>query len=292
MLPVNRLAVWLIVSILALIGLPMAVAGEQPIADMKILTPVVLAIELIVYFVLTMMASPRMNLSTVLGLSIIMVVMRGLCSAAGYYLAALLLGQQGDFLVTWVGNPLAVFFQFIVIALATPHILAAANPGIVDKELAEKLGLGGLSSGGDGGPRVHESNPTGGFVQVFSYEELEGVLRKTHGLKGFVICSSEGLVVWRDIQGIGDPDELTAKVMALSSQMGRTLEDSGLNRLEGVVVATKDAILTVHELNANFGLVLAYDKQTKMSEIDSKAAVLVKTAREYLQWKYPGLAVA
>jgi len=295
MIPVNRLAVWLIASFVALVSLPMSVAGTEPFGNVAVLLPLVLALELLFYFVITMITSPRMGLSAVFGLSVIMIGARAGCTLIGFALSEVVVpgGRDASFLILYVGNLLSLAFQIVTIILVTPHILSALKPGMVDKEMMSKLGLSGFASGSSKSkvPQDH-AMPSGGFVQVFSYDELEGVLRKTAGLKGFVLFNNEGLVVWSDLPGVGDIDSLASQMMSLTSQIGRTLEDSGLNRMQKVVSQTKDSTLILHELNANFGLVLVYDNQTKMVEIDAKASVLVKTAREFLQWKYPGLAVA
>lgn len=292
MIPLSRLAVLMIVAFISLVGVPMAFVGsETTLENTGLWLPIFLISELVVYFVFTLATNPRLSIASTALYSILMAAGRCIASLLGFGLAMLVLERQGiGFLATWSGDPVSVVLQVIVLMLVTPHVLEAISPGSVDRETRRKL------SGGDRqAPAARTSQdtvvPAGGFIQVFGYEELAATIRKTPGLEGFVIFSNEGLIVWRDLPIRIDTDVLTARMMSASTEMGHLMTEGGLARMRQMVIETREHMVAVMELNANFGLVLVYSAQTNLGDCGQRIGIISKTAREFLQWKYPGLAV-
>lgn len=293
MLAIPRLAVFVFLTVVGLVGIPMAFCTPgNTLPDAGTWAPVYLVFELVIYFTLTLFGNPRMSLSSVFLLAIIMAGVRAVGSIIGFAISSLLGAEAASAVLFYAGNPLSVFLQGITIVLATPHIMAAALPGQLDKSVLNRLRgqEAPLPESGRPGHSV-DTNPTGGFIQVFSYEELAGIVRKTQGLEGFIITNHEGLIVWRDLPLRIEADELSARLMAQCARVGTVVDDGGLSRLKRLIVETRDHKIGVVELNANFGLILIYGSRASMSESDSRMSVVARTTREFLQWKYPGLAV-
>lgn len=137
---------------------------------------------------------------------------------------------------------------------------------------------------------VHDAaSPKGGFIQVFSYEELSGVIKKSPGLEGFVILSSEGLPVWRELSPRLNGETLTALLAGARERAGEAMQAGGLGKGSGMLVENRDHLVYVTSLDSNFGLVLVYNTRVPASECLARTGILSKTTQEFLQWKYPAL---
>jgi predicted regulator of Ras-like GTPase activity (Roadblock/LC7/MglB family) len=292
MVAISRLVVFLFVGGLALVALPMALATTATtVGDVMVLAPMFVAIELTVYFVLTLLGNPRMALGSVAGMAILLTGVRFVASAVASVLSVLLQNDTG-LMIAWAGNPLSAVLQMMTLVMIAPHVLAVVAPEAMDRDTRLRLS-GGEVPLPEPARKGHviETAPSAGFIQVFGFDELAGVVRKTPGLEGFVILSNEGLVVWRDLPIRIDVEEVSARLLSHQSQLGALTADGGLSRLRRLVLQTRDHLLCVVELNANFGLVLVYGARTSLEELDARVEMLARTTREFLQWKYPGLAV-
>lgn len=287
------LAVGLIVS---LITIPLGFMNVFPSLENPegVLIFILLA-ELAIYFVLTIFSSPKATIASSALVALVFLVLR----FAGCLIAAILgaaKGGEGSGVVAmWVGNPVPVLVQIIVLIMMGTHIMAKFLPEAVAPEMTARLEAqerGSRRSSRDTIATQPQTSATGGFVQVYSYEELAGVLRKTQGLEGFVIFSSEGLVVWRDLPLRIELDTVVARTLSLMDQFGGVMDSSGLTRVRRVMVESKDHLLFMTPLNLNFGLLMLFSTRTPTEEIIGKVGFISKTSREFLQWKYPALPLA
>lgn len=291
MIPLSRQVVLVLLALLSLVGIPMAFVGSPTTLDNPaVWVPIFVVGELVLYFLLSLATNPRLTLGATAMLSIMMAVARLAASLVALALLTLVFAREVGPLMVWASDPVSVILQVVVLIVTTPHLLDAASPGLVDRETRRKL------SGGERELPVArmpstEAMPTGGFIQVFGFEELAATIRKTPGLEGFLIFSSEGLIVWRDLPLRVDADRLTAKLMALSRETAVVVNESGLARVRQVVIESREHLVAVVELTANFGLILVYNGQVNVGECAPRIAILAKTTREFLQWKYPGLAI-
>lgn len=299
MIPLSRLPVLLFFALLALVAIPLGLSGaESPwAARLSVVAPVVLIVEFVVYFVLSMLTNPRISLPGIAAVSFGMVSIRFLGSLVAMMVGGLVVAQgtpAGEMLLgMWVGNPMSIFLQAVVVVIAFPHLMAEVAPEIVSREVRGKL----VDSTETALPRTEdaqasglmETSPSGGFIQVFSFEELSGVVRKSHGLEGFLVFNNEGLVVWRDLPIRLDIDELIARVGNGFSDLDRTSRSIGVGEVRRMHLETTEHLLHAAQLDENFGLLLVYNKQTSIPETYSRVAVVSRTVQEFLQWKYPGL---
>lgn len=284
MIPVSRLSVFLILAIMALIGFPMALGSYPSFENVAAAVPITIAVEFLVYFSSCFIFNSRMTLPSIAFISLAMVLARGIASGLSSILLDLLVAERAapGMVAAWVGNPVSVVLQAVAMMIVAPQLIATQAEGSGDSPSAASRD-----------PRAsRDSAPAGGFVQVFSFDDLSGVLRKTPGLEGYIIHSSEGLVVWKELPMRLATDEVAARLVETASSLGNLAETNGLSRLKKTIVQTREHLLFVADLNPNFGMILIYSGRTKLADCDARIEILARTAREFLQWKYPGLTMA
>lgn len=299
MIVISRSQAVTLLAIVALVALPWAMSYAPALTDdPSVLIPLLLAVELIVYFVLSMVANPVASLGAVIGVSMVMVLARLCCVVVGVHLAAWL-GELPVSVPVAISAVLSNAFFFLmhtmIMVVASPHVVDGLLPDYFAEDAKARMRA-------DEGPAM-ESAPTavrgaggaevsakGGFVQVFSFEELSGVLRKSTGLEGFLIYSSEGLLVWRDLPLRLEVDDLVAQLSASHSQLSGQVERGGLTRVTRLSMEMRDHLVFTAPLNAGFGIVLVYSSRVSPAECFSRLSNVARTSREFLQWKYPALS--
>lgn len=291
---INRNFLILALCLVGLTAVPMALAGWQPSVGPSTYL-VVLIVEVVVYFVVSMLVNARVTVSMAAGTAIVYTITRWICSLIGVILYGLYAqgAPEASAFLACV-NPISAVAQAIILLMAGPYILALAIPELIGRTEAESL-LGKQSSRMQAGASARlglDSIPSGGFIQVFSFEELAALIRKSPGLEGFIVHSAEGLVVWRDLPMQVNVEVLTARISSESLRLGQLLQENGLTRVRRLVLESREHYLFATMLNQNFGIIMLFNGRSSPEEIYSRIAVLAKTAREFLQWKFPSLPAA
>lgn len=287
---------WAMLAALALglVAIPAGLAHASPgIGGPAVL--VILFAEIVIYLLGALFAAGRTTAMGAFTVAITFFILRLVASLAAIPLMPT--GEGGGVLVAaWAGNPIAVILQMLLLMTLGGHVLAGIAPSLLEEGTIESLNAGEAAA-----PRAPSSRPadspikasaSGGFVQVFSYEELAAQLRKTQGLEGFILFSAEGLVVWRDLPMRIEVDGLVARTLSLTGQMGHLVETSGLARVRRVMIESKEHFLFTTSLSSNFGLLLVFNSRVPPEDILARVGFVSKTAREFLQWKYPALTLA
>lgn len=251
-------------------------------------------IEWTVYFVLSVLANSQIGAVRGFLLALFMLIARFLLGVLAGVILTLPadLGVAEATLQAWMGNPIGVVLQMLGIMLLAPQIGRFLAPGLISEEMNELMeGEKARAASARVESREGiEMTLMGGFVQVFSFEELQSILRKSVGMEGFILYSSEGLVVWKDMPIRLDVDVLISRLQTISDQMGKTVEDMGLSRARKVVIESREHYIFNTRLNSNFGLIMVFSSAVKLEECWPRLGVMAKTVREFLQWKYSGLA--
>ena len=295
MTAMNRNYLILLLALVGLIAVAMGMAGlgQQVGAGMGMLVIVVI-IEFIVYLVVSMITNPRANFGMALGTAVVYLLLRWICSFLGG-ISANANGTMDPLAALAIAvHPLTVVLQVAILLSAGPYILALTIPELVGTGPAatlrgDQLQAASAAQAKQGGL---EMSPTGGFIQVFSFEELASMMKKSHGLEGFVIYSNEGLVVWKELPVQVQLDTLVAKISAEANQLGQLMQDNGLSKVRRLMLESREHYLFATTLNQNFGVMLLFSGRSAPEEIFSRIGVLAKSTREYLQWKYPALAIS
>jgi predicted regulator of Ras-like GTPase activity (Roadblock/LC7/MglB family) len=300
MLAINRASALVFLAILGLLAIPMAFAyTAAAVQDVVILGIVLLVMEVGVYFAATLWSNNRISLLVALAASVGMMTVRVLFCIAAVMLAGVfrddipMSAQRA--LANLLSNPVAAILHVAFMMFATIHLVEKFMPGSLGEAMTRKLA--GTTEQSAAAPTMAEIRQTvhdaaslkGGFIQVFSYEELAGVIKKSPGLEGFVILSGEGLPVWRELSPRLHGETLTALLAGARERAGEALQAGGLGMGSGMLVETRDHMVYVTSLDANFGLVLVYNTRVSASDCLARTGILSKTTREFLQWKYPAL---
>lgn len=291
MTALNRNLVILGITLLALVAIGAAFSVGVAETEGSLHIPVIIAIELIVYFIAAMVTNPRATLGMAAGTAIVFLLVRLICAIlGGILILTMAFSPEGVGILTGWGNPVAVILQVGILLLAGPYLLAIIFPDLVGREAANEL-LG--SSKGNRrdslAPTALETSPTGGFVQVFSYEELSGLLRKGPGLAGSVIYSSEGLVVWKDLPVKTDLDVLTARIYQQTLDSSQAVQTGSLGRARRLILETREYLIVSTQLSPQFGLLLVFHGKTPAEEAYPRIGLLCRSTREFLQWKYSAI---
>jgi predicted regulator of Ras-like GTPase activity (Roadblock/LC7/MglB family) len=297
MIAIDRLVIVSALIIAGLVTTSAAFAAAPSPVTAAGLIPLVLVVEIIIYFVAAMVANARASIGMAMGTAIFYTIIRAVSSLIGAIIFQSLNGgllraanQEFSILLAWV-SPFPMVIQMVVLLLAGPYLLAAIFPDLLGEEEAAKLG-GTSAPTTRPATQTLDASPSGGFVQVFSFEELAGVLKKSHGIEGFVIYSNEGLVVWHDLPLRINIEALTGRLLDASIRIGNVMQGSGLTKVRRVMVETKEHFVFATTLNQNFGIMMVYNGRVAPEEVLSRIAVVAKTSREFLQWKYPSLPLA
>lgn len=285
-----------LLTLAALITIPMGLADLRPPSGGLGIFPIVIFVEALIYFIAAMVLNSRANAMMAIGTAVFMLLVRAVCSFIGAiaYGAFAVAAEGADLAMIWV-NPAAAVIQVLILVVAGPYLLAMTVPDLIGRNEAEQLKGGDATAAAARRPAASgsmESVPTGGYVQVFSFEELAAQLKKSPGLEGFIINNDEGFIVWRDLPMNLDADVLTARVVESTRSLGSLMAGSGLSRVRRVGIESRDHTLYAGPLNQSFGLILIFSARSSAEETQSRVQMLMKTAREFLQWKYPALPLA
>ncbi len=303
MIPTSRRSLVIFLGLLAtaLIALPCGLA-PPPYERMQLAGVLTVAVEFAAFFIAILLTGAEISAPASFMLAVLAVLARCILSALGGGVLALLSGQPGPdaFINAWIGNPIGVFLQIVLLMLVLPHALSAAAPGLVSHEMERAMegGAGKKESGeamervagqGANGAGAFSIQPTGGAIQVFGFDELQSIFRKSTGMEGFILYTSEGLVLWKDMPIRMNVELLVARLQSQCDGLTGTVEDFGLTRARKVIVDSREHFLLNTRLNNNFSLIMLFSNQVDIAAAWNRLAIMAKTSREFLQWRYPAL---
>ncbi|MEO8376636.1 MAG: roadblock/LC7 domain-containing protein, partial [Candidatus Sumerlaeota bacterium] len=289
----NRNYLILLLALVGMIAVAMGMAGfgQQFATGPAVL---VIIIEFVIYFVVAMITNPRATVGMAFGTAVVYILLRWICSFLGGIFANANGATDPMTALAVSIHPLTVALQVAMLLSAGPYLLALAIPELIGTGQAASLRGDQLQTGAGAQTKLTalDMSPTGGFIQVFSFEELASMMKKSHGLEGFVIYSNEGLVVWKELPVQVQLDTLVAKISAEATHLGQLMQDNGLSKVRRLMLESREHYLFATTLNQNFGILLLFSGRSAPEEIFSRIGVLAKSTREYLQWKYPSLAIS
>jgi len=192
----------------------------------------------------------------------------------------------------WIKNPPSIFFQIALLGLATPYLIATFAPSLLGEETylaMERFSNLWTSSTRATLPiEAGAARPLGGYVRVFSYEELSEYFRKAIGCEGFCLYSREGLIVWEDLQVRLPIEEI---VVAAEQQLQDVQAFSRRYRLQEVsevFIETREHLLFNIPVSDEIRLLLFFTPQVRLREVAAKVELLTRTTREFLASRYAG----
>lgn len=295
MIPLARLPLVVVLGLASVVAVGLVFGPMTPaFEDLTMIVWLIVLIEAVVYFLAALLSNPEIGAVRAWVLSLLLCFTRFLlCAMGGMVLAVFVDHPLGESILrVWVGNPAGAFVQAFLLMLVAPHALQILAPGLVSESMVQVMEGGDESQNAI--PLVRSeysvgSEPVGGFIQVFSLQELQSMFRKSIGMEGFIIYTAEGLVLWKDMPIRLDVDELTARIHALMEEAATTIEEFGLTRVRKTVIESREHTIFQTRLNPNFGLIMLFAGSVKIDECWTRLGVLARTTKEYLQWKYPNL---
>lgn len=192
------------------------------------------------------------------------------------------------FIQLWIGNPISQLLQILLLIYFVPYVAIYVAPGLIRDENKKLIFSQDLQKQKSETQKEvgHFAEPLGGFIRVYSYPELQSCFRKTIGLEGFIIYSSDGLIVWEDLAINFDIDNLVIKFLQLDRNIDMFIKDFEFNVNEKLILDTPEHMLINVKLNEYFYLIAFFNKKIQISEMIPRMKVLIKSTQELIKSKY------
>ncbi|OPZ18148.1 MAG: hypothetical protein BWZ10_01076 [candidate division BRC1 bacterium ADurb.BinA364] len=288
--------VWLFGLLAAFLAPFPALAFPSMAADAALL-PAIFLLELVLFGLFLYIANPRAGFQGAGAVALMLALVRGALN----FLGALLLvlspfgpeaGAGGEswsagsaFLQLHFGNPLAMLGQIFLLLIFAPYLLYPFLPGALSAEAMKAIGMASARRGGAGSKAESEAQamPLGGFMQIFSYEELTRALDRIVGLEGFMLYSDEELNLWSHF-GV----DLDVEAAAVSSnrallQTEAWTEGIGLSAPQKILVETNEHFLFNLPIGAHSRLLLFFTADAPAADTLQKIEMIQRTVLEFLR---------
>lgn len=189
------------------------------------------------------------------------------------------------FLRVWIGHPLSALLQVFLLVLLAPRLFAVILPWARTQAEQE-------TSDTSFQPAQRVSSSTLSYtdmMQLDSFEDLAGFLKKISGLVGFVLFDKAGESLWSDV-----PDEEPFNPTLFANRFSRLTEavSNALTQLEIVppdrsFVGTNNYKIFFVKPNDSYGLIVLVSKETLFQKFYNKLDLIQKCVDEFLRKKYP-----
>ena len=271
MIVLSRRAVFFFFALLSIALAPFAFVPFPSLPIGRELVPVVIAAEAMIYVLFTMIGNTRAGWDTAVGVAALLAVLRAALNLPGAMILRAAPEWSGTFEGAWINlhvcNPLSLLAQMLLLLILAPYLLRGVFPKLLTRE-AEAAIFDQARPAAEPGSREHGglSNPAGGFVQVFSYQELVEAMRKIAGLKGFLLYDSEGLPVWSHFDMDLSVDSAAAYSNQALADARAWVERLRLRDLEMALVAASGLILCNLMITRHERLLLLFSRDVPIRE--------------------------
>jgi len=263
--------------------------GQQEIGVPSYLIPVMLIIEMLIYFIFGLLAGTSLSLPQMIQYSIYVALFRFIICLLGAFLFSI--SQEISYITTmqilWAGNPLLVLLQVFLLMMFGPHLVSLISPGIFGEK--EHNLLREEDRTGEGKRPVlfrPEATPAGGFIRVYSFSELGRLLSNVIGIEGYILYTREGLILWQDCQLRLDAEKLVAAF--IKEWHCHRVNDLAVGFDEPLRIITQTSEHSfIHVIfTRDFSGILIFRPDAHMSEILSRLKCLERTVKEFLETRY------
>lgn len=281
MIVVERRRTLNLFGLLAVGLVPFLFQSFPPMPVATVLAPAIVGVELLIYVLFVTISASHVGVGGALYVAVMLTALRlGLCLAGAVFLAA---GPAETFPASlrmlYIGNPLAILIQMLLLLMLAPHLLQGLFPRLLSEKDSEVLGQETAVESAPASPAL----PSGGYVQVYTYEELVDFMRKIVGLEGFFFYSDEGFPLLSHSPFA--MDEETAAVAANDlfrhvQQWGTRLRVSNAQRL---LIETPDHYVVNQAITPRVRLLALFTRTTPAEAVAARADRIHKTASEFLR---------
>jgi predicted regulator of Ras-like GTPase activity (Roadblock/LC7/MglB family) len=189
-----------------------------------------------------------------------------------------------------MGNPILVLIQVFLLMMLGPHLAWLINPRIIsDKALSfvgERRGILETRGFRSTAPDV---TPVGGFIRLYTFEELGCLFLNVMGIEGYILYTHEGLVLSKDCQLRFDVDRLVAiSLLEWNNHRAAQLK-IGFDEPERIIFQTTEHNFIHVSFNQGFFGIFIFKRNADMEEVLNRLGPLTRSARELLEMKYSPL---
>ena len=197
---------------------------------------------------------------------------------------------ESPILYLWLGNPISIILQIVLMCLLLPHFLIDFAPGLLGEKIAQffEKEQSGTTVPSFREHRVVLSQMTPGatIYNVYSFPELEAQISKCIGLEGFLIYTDEGLIVWRHLNLNIDTERLVVRLYHLSENMKQSIGAMGLAHTNKIIVETDEHLIFNGFVDSVFGFVLIFNVSIPEEEINRRIDLLSESIKVFLKTRY------
>ncbi|MCX7016850.1 MAG: hypothetical protein NTW86_30550 [Candidatus Sumerlaeota bacterium] len=272
MIILTRRALFFFFALLSIALAPFVFILFAPLPISRELVPVIIAAEAMIYVLFTMIGNTRAGWDTAVGVAALLAILRAALNLPGAMILAATPQWPGTFESAWINlhvcNPLSLLLQMLLLLLLAPYLLRGVFPRLLTPEAAAAILDPPRPAIMEAPAREHGglSSPAGGFVQVFSYQELTESMRKIAGLKGFLIYDSEGLPVWAQFDMDLSANAAAAYSNQALAEARAWIERLYLRDLEMALVTVSGLILCNLMITRHERLLLLFSRDVSIRE--------------------------
>jgi hypothetical protein len=316
-----RLVQWLTLLLVALMApIAFAFGGDAvfwPSLWSVWAAPLAVIIEVALYTMILSQQRQVRSLTPALVITGVLVLTRALCSLVG----AMAFHQMGQMpgieslsalaATFWVGSPLVVALQIGLLILILPMALHRWAPGFLEQRMLDKITR--FSKSQSPSPRasapptpspqplVTESSPSGNGQMpsaapfIYSFTELESYLTKMSGLEGFVMLSTEGLVIWQTVPWATEAETLSGSLSRWLISATRLISPETIPR--GALVQSERRWIAMASLPGEISLNLFFTETMTSAQVAHATDRAREAAEALLTYRFgeepaPAAAVA
>ena len=260
--------------------------------NLAVIVPLALLLELLIYFVVGLITGVANEPVQLIQYCFLMAFMRFLaCFIAGNIFSILGAATlSSSMLLLWMANPYVVIIQILVIMMFSPHLIADISSSAISEEARRNLGKEPREGMQKRPEHFHiEGEPVGGFIRVYSFEELGRLISNIVGVEGFVLYTWEGLVLWENCQLSFDMEKVVVTSQKAMDYLTATQDKIGMGAPSKVLTRTDDHYFLNVQFNDKFCGVIILKSDVNVGEILQKFSYIEKSATEFFEMKYSPL---
>ncbi len=245
--------------------------------------PVVIAAEFLVYSLFAMISAPSAGWRGAGYVALMCTIARFLLCLAGGMLLSFSPHYELPTAIQllYASNPLSILLQMLAILTLSPHLLQRYVPGLLsirDTEPSREDNFVAQDI-----VRPANALPVGGYVQVYSYEELVEFLKKIVGIEGFLFYSDEGFALISHF-----PFAINQETAAVASnQMLEQVQSWGtqlhVDRMDRFIVETADHYVVNASVLPRVRFLAYFTRSTPVEVVLNRVELIRRTSAEFMR---------
>jgi len=254
----------------------------------------VLALEALAYSVLLLALLPGLDLLAALssvGLALLMRVV--FCLASGLIVwtvtSTLDISSPGETLPDsalaiglnlWLGQPLPIAVHLILTGITTLSVMLALKPSLTNRWGAEKTARAAFLHSQASKPSANA--PVGGYIHLYSYQQLHDFVRKVPGMMGFALATDEGLVVTGEGGQLPFPLESAVPRLQIGTSLLKAYQRRSGMPVDELWQFSDQYTLIMVSLEPCFFLIVFVRPDTDMSDLKPRITAVRRSAETFL----------